>query len=53
MALMEAFEHVETHEMGTGTHEKYLKLAHDLADHYGVPKAAAGKTPSGGCGCHH
>jgi len=52
-ALLAAFERVETHEMGTGTHEKYLKLAHDLADHYGVPKAAAGKAAGAGCGCRH
>lgn len=52
-ALLAAFERVETHEMGTGTHEKYLKLAHELADHYGVPKVAAGKSAGAGCGCRH
>jgi hemerythrin-like domain-containing protein len=30
-ALNEAFEKIETEEIGEGTHEKYHQLAHDLA----------------------
>ena len=30
--LAEAFEKVETEEMGEGVHEKYHQLAHDLAE---------------------
>ncbi len=42
--LMAAFEKVEAEEMGQGTHETYLKIADDLADRFGVPKA---------CGTEH
>jgi hemerythrin-like domain-containing protein len=36
--LREAFAHVESEHMGVGTHEKYLRLAHDLAERYGVAR---------------
>jgi hemerythrin-like domain-containing protein len=51
-ALMAKFHHVESEEMGHGTHEKYLDLANRLADRYGVARAevAAGHS---GCGCGH
>jgi hemerythrin-like domain-containing protein len=50
--LAAQFESVEHEHMGLGTHERYLKLANELADAYGVPRAktAAGH---GGCGCGH
>jgi hemerythrin-like domain-containing protein len=51
--LLAAFAHVETEEMGVDTHEKYLALADELAERFGVPKADA--TPAGhhACGCGH
>jgi hemerythrin-like domain-containing protein len=39
--LMRRFEQVEVEDMGSGTHERYLQIANDLADRYGVKKAAA------------
>lgn len=50
--LLDAFDHVEHEEMGTGTHERFLKIANDLAEAYHVPRAVhtAGHE---GCGCHH
>ena len=36
-ALLAAFEKVEAEEIGEGVHEKYLKIADDLAERYGVP----------------
>ena len=36
-SLLESFVTVE-HEEGEGSHEKYLQMADDLADRYGVPK---------------
>jgi len=48
--LMEKFEKVEAEEMGHGTHERYLKIAQELAGRYGVTPRAAGH--GGGC-CHH
>jgi len=47
--LLEAFQHVETAHMGAGTHEKYLQLADELAERYGVTQTsspAAGHTSS-------
>ena len=34
--LLAAFENVEAKEIGPGVHDKYLKIADDLAKHYGV-----------------
>jgi len=52
-SLAQRFEHVESAEMGEGTHEHYLQLANDLADRLDVPRAQV--TPA--CGhahcCHH
>jgi hemerythrin-like domain-containing protein len=48
--LLDAFEHVEQAHMGAGTHEKFLHLAGELADRYGVPRAEQGR--AAGCGCH-
>jgi len=39
--LLAAFHHVEADEMGSGTHEKYLRIAEELAERFGVAKAAA------------
>jgi len=53
-ALLAAFERVEAEEMGTGTHEKFLGLADQLADQYGVPRAlVAADGTSKRCGCGH
>jgi hypothetical protein len=35
----EHFQRAEAHEMGTGTHEKYLQMANQLAEHFYVPRA--------------
>lgn len=53
-SLMAAYDHVEHHHMGEGTHERYLEIASRLAEKYGV-KADALKSAhaGGGCGCHH
>ncbi len=50
--LASRFHHVESQEMGEGTHEKYLAIAGALAAKYGVENAAA-VTAAGSCGCHH
>lgn len=49
--LLEGFEAVERDHMGAGTHEKFLKLADDLADRYGVAKILPGNGHA--CCCHH
>jgi hemerythrin-like domain-containing protein len=48
--LSDAFAHVEHHEMEPGTHERYLRIANELADRYDVRPVAnqAGLK----CGCH-
>jgi len=46
--LLRAFEHVEHEHMGAGTHEKYLRLADELATRYGLP---ASSHAAAGCGC--
>lgn len=56
--LARRFESVEHLEMGLGTHERYLKIADELAEHYRVPRATAaaghgGGGCGGGCGHHH
>jgi len=50
--LMSSFEQVEHDDMGTGTHQKYLDIATQLADRFGVPSV---ETETSGCGscCHH
>lgn len=57
--LLESFRSFEHHDLGAGTHERMLRLADELADHYGVPLAAArspAHLPPGRCGhgyaCH-
>ena len=49
--LLKRFDHVEHDHMGEGTHEKFLGLAEQLADKYGVDKSPI--TTGGGCGCAH
>jgi hemerythrin-like domain-containing protein len=53
LQLLEAFVHVEHDDMGPGTHEKYLAIATELAERFGiecrVPSAASGDS----CCGHH
>lgn len=49
--LLAAFENVEHEHMGLGTHEKFLSLADELADRFGVARAVADSSRN--CGCHH
>jgi len=53
-ALLDAFADVEDHNTSAGTHEKYLQVANDLADRYGVqhsvPASVAGHAC---CSCAH
>ena len=48
--LAEAFQQVEHEHLGLGTHEKYLGLADDLADRFGVTRAV--DNPKLSCSCH-
>lgn len=48
--VLEQFSKVESHDMGDGTHEKYLDLVRSLAKQYGVNHDAVTGT---GCGCGH
>ena len=56
--LLTAFDQVETREMAPGTYDKYVALADELAQFYGVEKADLtavedcddGECESGGCG---
>jgi hemerythrin-like domain-containing protein len=50
-ALNHSFQHLEEDDLGGSTHEKYLKLANDLADRFGVERAAVGHDAGRGC-CH-
>ncbi|MCI0457982.1 MAG: hemerythrin domain-containing protein [Gemmataceae bacterium] len=40
-SLLRSFANVESHDMGAGTHDKYLQLADELADRFGVRHAYA------------
>jgi len=51
--LLDAFGRVEAEEMGAGTHEAYLRLANELADRLGVPRAAAEAAAHHTCGRRH
>lgn len=48
--LLRAFQQVESEEMGAGTHERYLQIARELAERYGVSAAPAG-LPAGHFHC--
>lgn len=58
--LLGAFERVEQHDLGEGTHERYLALARDLCERTGLSFEEAGEpVHAGGCcghargsGCH-
>jgi hemerythrin-like domain-containing protein len=52
-ALRTAFDQAEETEMGLGTHEKYLRLADELAERFGVPRAEGMASAGAGCGCGH
>jgi hemerythrin-like domain-containing protein len=51
-ALLERFEKVEHHDLGAGTHERYIALADSLAEKFDVPRKAtsAGHTCCSGKG---
>ncbi len=52
--LLTAFEKVEVEEIGKGTHEKYLTLANQLADRFGVGRVDADHPKhDDGSGCGH
>jgi len=48
--LMDAFENVEHEQMGLGIHAKFLNLADELADRFGVSRTVGNRSV---CGCHH
>jgi hemerythrin-like domain-containing protein len=53
--LLRSFEKAESHDMGTGTHEEYLRIADELADRFQVARAqpeGAGSAVCTGCGHH-
>ncbi len=50
--LLAGFEHAEKHEMGEGTHEKFLALADRLASRWGVTKTDA-QAKAKTCACSH
>jgi hemerythrin-like domain-containing protein len=52
-ALSAAFENVEANEIGPEVHEKYLKIADDLAKKYGVTLAHSVKASGHACGYGH
>jgi hemerythrin-like domain-containing protein len=51
--LLDAFARVEAEEIGKATHEKYLRLANELAERWNVPKAEASQATLPVCGCGH
>lgn len=51
--LVDSFAAVEADELGAGTHESMLGLANELAERFGVRKAAAGDTAKLSSCCHH
>lgn len=52
-SLWRSFEHVESAEMGEGTHEYYLSVANALADRLGVPRARLMHKNAPACGHAH
>jgi hemerythrin-like domain-containing protein len=49
--LLEAFARVESEDIGTGVHERYLQMAHELAARFGVkPVDLPAATGHGCCG---
>ena len=52
--ILTAFEKVEAQEMGKGIHEKYLTLANQFTDRFGVPLDQTDHlNHDDGCGCKH
>jgi hemerythrin-like domain-containing protein len=51
--LLAAFDKVEHEHMGAGTHEKFLKLADDLAARYNVPRSGTSAVAGHHCCGHH
>lgn len=51
--LLCAFERVEAEEIGAGLHEKYVGIANELADRFGVPRAATSHKEHGSGHCCH
>jgi hemerythrin-like domain-containing protein len=51
-AVVAAFSRVEEKELHAGTHERYLRLADELAEHLGVARASEAAGERLGCGCH-
>jgi hemerythrin-like domain-containing protein len=51
--LLRAFERVEAEEIGAGVHEKYVSIANELADRFGVPRAAINHEVHGTGHCCH
>jgi hemerythrin-like domain-containing protein len=49
--LLAAFQQVEHADMGPGTHERFLDIADELADRFGVARAV-GKSIKACGGCH-
>jgi hemerythrin-like domain-containing protein len=47
--LLRAFKRAEAHEMGTGTHEKYLQIADELAERFQVPRATSEEASDFAC----
>lgn len=45
-SLLQAFQRVELEHLGAGTHERYLAVADELAERFGMEKGLAR-----GCGC--
>lgn len=50
--LLRDFDHVETHDMGPGTHDRFAALAVSLAERYGVTTDAV-RAAAHTCGCAH
>jgi hemerythrin-like domain-containing protein len=51
--LLSAFAKVEAEEVGGGRHETYLRIANDLTDRLGVPRASGEGEGAPTCGCGH
>lgn len=51
--VLAAFERVETHDLGAGTHEKYLALADEIVKRLGVKPTSPTGHHGGGCCGHH
>lgn len=52
-SVLRAFDAVEHEDMGDGAHERFLTLAHKLADRYGVEWDLRGDAAACSCSCGH